>query len=86
MSRKTGALKSGKANSLQLVELGKDLCDLAARVCRAAESPISSERFYVYISTRVHIIIYSSMHRKLCMCFHSLSCPAAAIVFPNCDF
>lgn len=86
MSRKTGTLQSGKANSLQLVELGKDLCDLAACVCRAAESPIPSEPFYVYIRICMHIIIYSSMYRKLCMCFHFLSCPAAAIVFPNCDF
>ena len=26
------------------------------------------------------------MYRKFFMCFHSLSCPAAAIVFPNCNF
>lgn len=26
------------------------------------------------------------MSRKFCMCVHSLPCPAAAIVFPNCEF
>lgn len=57
MFHKTGLSKSGQAKSLQLADLGKDLCDLAVYVCRAAESPKPSEPFYTYLCRYMYVCI-----------------------------
>lgn len=65
MSHKTGLSKSGKAKSLQLVDLSKDLSDLAMYVCRAARSPKPSEPFYTYLYRRMYA--YSYLYIALCI-------------------
>jgi len=57
MSPKKGLSKSDKAKCLQLVDLGKDLCDLVVYICRAAESPKSAEPFYMYLCIYMYVCI-----------------------------